>query len=241
MPFKIVPNDSERGYRLVQVNPQRDSETGRLSFTMHGYTPTPKTSDGYHAIVKIDLDADGRAVVTRLVIEPSETVQRADGSHRLREADERLLSPINSTTLGLVRFTEIVNRIAEVEEDYAGVVASELPEAGETISQSAKNLKKRGRRKDLAKDARHAEQVLNSMREGRGYLARLKDIDGDWTVSDEGIKKRVSRLRKDGWLHADYGKPGPTLVSWRKNHGTDEEESHGEDQETRRQVPRLTS
>ncbi len=229
MPFKLIPHDNERGFRTVAVYPNQDQETGHYVFEMHGYTPAPTLKDGYHMTATIELDDDRGAAVTRLVIEPSSTIQQEDDTHRAREPNEMRLSPVNTTVLGLIKFTEIVNRIAEIEENYGAKIAPIRSGEGALAKLRSTNLKKRGPRKDLAKDANRAEQVLRSMQQGRGYQERLVRLDEDWFVGIDAVKKRIKFLRRDGWLHADYGRPGPTLVSWRRNQDTDEEESHGED------------
>jgi hypothetical protein len=221
LPFEILPDDSERGYRPIAIYPKQDQETGRYVFEMHGYTPTPTVTDGYHVTATIELDDNRGAAVTRLVIEPSSIIQREDDTHRVRERDEMRLSPVNTTTLGLIKFTEIVNRIAEIEQEYGTLVAPIESGEGALAKLRATNLKKRGPRKDLSRDAKRAEQVLRSMHQGRGYQARLVWLDEDWFVGIDAVKKRIRFLRRDGWLHTDYGKPGSVLVRYRKDHDSD--------------------
>jgi hypothetical protein len=221
LPLELTPDNSERGYSVVPIYPKKDQRTRAYVFEMHGYTPVPTLTDGYHITATIELDADRGAAVTRLLIEPSVTIQQEDDVHRKREPNERRLSPINTSTLGLIKFTDVVNRIAEIEEGYGARITPAHTEAAEMATQRAVDIKKRGGRKIAAKDAKRAEQVLHSMRQGRGYQARLVGHDQDWFVGIDAVKKRIKFLRRDGWLHTDYGKPGPALVRYRKDHDSD--------------------
>jgi hypothetical protein len=122
----------------------------------------------------------------------------------------------------LVKFTEIYSRIDEIEKEYAKASA-EFRAAREAAEERLRHLRKRRpRTQHDAEYARHAEQALDSMSQGHRYQTRLRDLYvQDWSLSGDGIKKRISRLRKSGWLHRDYGKPGPTLIEWREEHGHD--------------------
>ena len=221
MPLEIVPDDTEQGYSTVQLNPETDPKTGTTTYTVNGYSRDPTVEDGYRVSVTIELDPTGGPAVTRLVIEPSRTVTDADDVHRPREPHEKRLSPVNSSVLSLVKFTEILNRLIEVEQGFAEFMA-EKPERRKEIQQRLDRMRQRRPRKDPAKAAEHAEDVLAAMRSGRGYQARLKD---EWSIGLEGVKKRVSRLRQDGWLHTDYSRPGKTLVAWRALLETDDSET----------------
>ena len=211
MPFKIVPDDSERGYRTTQLIPTVDPVTGATTFEMHAYSPSPTVEDGYHVTAIVEVDPVG-AAVTRIEVEPSPTILE-DGRHRPRRPDEARRSPVNSSTLSLLKFTDMLNRIAEVEQMYADFLSGSCHQAG--VVERLAQLKRRRPRKDPATASRHAEEALASMHEGRGYLERLLD---QWGIGLEGVKKRISRLRADGWLAKDYGKAGETLIAWRTEH-----------------------
>jgi hypothetical protein len=216
MPLEIIPNDSDRGFATVPVYPVSGSRT----YIIHGHTPAPTPTDGFHVTATVDIDAVDGAVVTRLVIEPSTTIQEG-GRHRPREREEKRLSPVNTATLTRIKFTDIINRIAEVEMSYAQAVA-DVPAVSDAIEERIADLRKRGPRKDQREHARWARQALASMRQGRGYQARLEDLyPRDWTMTRDGIKKRISRLRADGWLHTEYGRSGPVLDQWRSEHPND--------------------
>jgi hypothetical protein len=232
MPLDIVPAGNERGFRTISEIPITNTQTGGYTYRIHGHTPKPTPTDGYHITATIDLDAHGGAVVTKLVIEPSSVIREGD-SHRPRQPDELRQTPVTTTALGLVKFTEIFSRIEELETKLLKALAEERPElqaagvqfetARAAVEERLRRLSRRGpRSSNDAKHARHAEQVLDSMSQGHRYQPRLRELyPQDWTLSDDGIKKRIRRLRDNGWLHRDYGKPGPTLTEWRDEHGPD--------------------
>lgn len=212
LPFELVPDDSDRGYRLVQHNPLTDPETGITTYEMHGYSLRATTTDGYHVTVILELDPAEGTAVTRLTIKPSRFVEEGD-RYRPREPDEVRKSPINTSVLKLISFTDIVNRIVDVENLYARATV-EIPEVSGAATDRAQDLKKRGPRRDNKKHARQAEQVLNSMRQGRGYQTRLGD---EWIAGRNTVKKRISQLRERGWLTGRA--PGLLLETWRNEHG----------------------
>jgi hypothetical protein len=216
VPFEIVPDDSDGGYRAVQLNPVFDPTTRTTTFVMKGYSPNPTVEDGYHLTATVEVGPTGGAAVIRLEIEPSRTIAEKEDVHRPRLTEEKRLSPINSSTLALLRFTEILNRIVEIESTLSGFLA-DSPVRQVEIQQRMERLRERRPRKDPATAAEHAEQALAAMQDGRGYQARLSD---EWGIGVEGVKKRISRLRADDWLHGDYGKPGDRLTKWRdEQHG----------------------
>lgn len=216
MPLEIVPDDSERGFATVPVYPV----FGSRRYIIHGHTPAPKLTDGYHVTATVDIDALAGAAITRLVVEPSTTVLEG-GRHRHREPEENRLSPVNTSTLARIRFTDILNRIADIEMRYE-LATADIPQISKATGKLIADLNKRGPREDERKHALWAQQALNAMKQGRGYQARLYDLHpGNWSISRDGVKKRISRLREDGWLHTEYGRAGPTLVQWRIEHPND--------------------
>lgn len=219
VPFEIVPDDNERGYSLVQLNPEKDPATGSTTFVLHGNSPAPTIDDGYRVAATVEVDQEGGATVTRLEFVPSPTILD-EGVRRPRTAEERRLAPINSYVVSLVKFTEILHCIVEVERGYAESLA-ELPERQAEIQLRLDRLRQRRPKKDPAGAAKHAEEALAVMFAGRGYQARLRE---DWGIGIEGVKKRISRLRADGWLHREYGRPGETLVAWRAGIVADDRE-----------------
>jgi hypothetical protein len=208
MPFEIHPDDSDRGFYVKQINRERNRETGTYTFTVHGYTPAPTPTDGYHITATVELGAEGGPAVTRLLIEPSDTILEAD-RHRMRQPDENHLSPVNTSVLTLIKFTAIINRIAEVEEIYAEAIAAD-PKATAAERELLANLKRRQPRRDDAKHARHAEEALAAIGDGRDFNSRLKH---QWMLSPDGVKKRISRLRERKWLTGRAA--GPALTAWR--------------------------
>jgi hypothetical protein len=221
MPLEIDPDNSKRGYHTIQHNPIPNPHTGGWTFTMFGHTPQPTVTDGYQATAVVELGTDHGAVVTRLVIEPSRLIHQGDDTHRLRLPDELPLAPVNSSTLSLIKFTEIANRIAEIEERYALFLEDALPTAGQEALDRATSVHKRGPKKNLEAHAKYAEQVLDSMRQGRGYQKRLAELyPTDW-AGIEATRKRISRLRQDGWLRSSWATPGPQLLAYREEHGPD--------------------
>ena len=220
VPFEIVPDDSDRGFAALPTYPTKDRARGVDYYPLHAYSPAPTPEDGYHVATIVEIDPTEGAAITRLVIEPSPTIFK-DGRHRPRRKDEQRLSPVNSSALTLIRFTDILNRIAQIEDVYVEA-ASDLPDITSDSLAMIDGLKKRGPTKQPARAARHAEQALDAMHKGRGYLRRLPAIyPEDWTISSDGVKKRIGRLRADGWLHREYGREGPVLDAWRRDHGSD--------------------
>ena len=210
MPLEIEPDDSERGFRTHPVIPVRNPKTGITTFPMHAYSKRPTAQDGYHVTATVTVGPAGGAVITRLEIEPSRSILER-GRHRPRRPEEERLSPINSTTLSLLKFTQLLNRIVEIESTLSEKLADSPAHQAE-IQERIERLRERRPRKDPATAAEYAEQALAAMQDGRGYQARLSD---EWGIGIEAVKKRVSRLRADKWLHRDYGKPGDTLSIWR--------------------------
>lgn len=215
-----VPNrNDERGYDERQLFPATDPETGTTEFTVNGYSPYPTVEDGYHATATLEVGLEGGAAVTRLVVEPSSYVMDGAAS-RDREVHEMRSSPVNSSVMSRVKFTEILTSVFEEEHRYSEALAG-LPEKQREIQQRLDRMRRRSPRRDPVIAAQQTEDVLAAMREGRGYQSRLS---GEWGIGVDAVKKRVERLRKDGWLRQEYGRPGETLIAWRAALETDDPE-----------------
>jgi hypothetical protein len=221
MPLEIILANNDRGYVTRQLYPTPNEAIGGYTFEIRGHTPAPTPTDGYYVAASVDVESTHGAAITRMVIEPSAFIQEGD-LRRPRTDAEKHLSPVNSSVLGLIKFTDIINRLAEVEEEYADRV-KEIPGMETAANERLENLRRRGPRRNDAQYARHAEQALDAMSKGRGYQRRLKQLyPADWYINDESLKQRIRRLRENEWLAPPrYPLPGIALIEWRNEHGHD--------------------
>jgi lysophospholipase L1-like esterase len=152
-------------------------------------------------------------------LHPSETVFEG-GPERDRTPVEETLSPIDSAAWSLIRISDLKRAIAAIDAD----VVSLAPRLKEEVEELSRLANRRRSPNVEARQARRAEQVLQAMAASdgvayRGLLPEMFPDPDDWGgCTNETIKQRVRRLRKDGWLPPpdQYGRPGPRLIAWRE-------------------------